>query len=409
METLPCNNDHMSHCIAIEKVTMVLLGLLSNKRLNELIWGKYEGDFFLAQMIRIVARHCIKYFNDVSDLLRMYDRQIQRRKALVDRTTRLVNATIDYDVKIPEMLPSEATGPRAFSMLTELADAMDYCSRIEQQKIMFCFGQVLHINSYGGDCLDCPMFLRALQFRTDCMNTACRCQPNCRAYLGGMHQANLLEIYANEEGVTIDEAVLLVMKKYGLNPDEPFSPLPAEECAGWVQVKGNITLPCAPPNEIDIPFYSSSGNLVQRALVSRLGAGKVILPQTWWSCDPQFVTEVNIPSQRPFPLLNMDLMSRQPGAEVMVTDSLIDAQLNSISPTSNTIWTSWIGGTAAAPDVAWDALKNRKVTYVVIPHSGLPIDECRKTALIVLSKLKKVKVASLNVVENYDSRSLGGC
>jgi len=426
LATLPEDFDAENRRIADDKVNILLLCALSKGQISKMLHGRECGDWFVTRTRRIVWRPHERKFSEVSDLPMRARQQVQERRMFIDRATKLLKAGLgkthgdivdqSWGAQDTYLLADTCATPggasqytRAFplsdridhtslDLLQQLAEAEEKLSFLEQRKISFSFGQAFQVDSCGQDCLTCPDFPQQIGWRRFCKNTNCSCQSNFELYSGREHDPQLAELFADQEGILLEEALLRLQGILGINANEPFAPLPAEMCTGWSQVKQCIT-PSPPPSDSrTISFFSPNGNLCQQAIIFQRDGKKIILPQTWWSCDPRFVSELNIPSQEPYLLLNSDRLARYRDAEVYVTDSLVRAAIYSQNYNADTVWTSWIGGRMAAPGVNWSVLEGRKVTYVVRQHSGLSVDECHKVAATVLSKLKNVKLAECNVL-----------
>ena len=144
-------------------------------------------------------------------------------------------------------------------------------------------------------------------------------------------------------------------------------------------------------------------NLIGTVAVKIEDGRKTLIPLTSWSqANSSYEYWFTVPFEKPYPLLNWNIIHQQNHAEICLVDSVELAHYNQISETSHDrIWTSWYGDIDAIPDVRWEILENRKVTYYLIPHSGRDMQDIYRTALRATHYIQSVPGITLEFIE-YD-------
>ena len=278
---------------------------------------------------------------------------------------------------------------------------VENCSALLYQSgYYYQFGKVFHNNNNGQECIDCPFFLQILSGLGNCNNSYCADYKNLQIYLSQQPMPSLIEIFAIQEGITTEEAVAKLMDKFGIKLDEPFAAIPIPEAANAHQIKNIRHVMPVRPNILKIPFMSSANSLLGLAAVNQTTDNKkLVVPFTAWSfCGYSEELFFPVPFDKPYPLLNWNLIVQNPDAEIFLSESIefADVNTNKYKQCSEIIWTAWIGGKETAADVNWEMLRNRKVT-IVIQNSSKDIVESALAAYFSLKPIAGVTIEFQNM------------
>lgn len=205
---------------------------------------------------------------------------------------------------------------------------------------------------------------------------------------------SLLSIYQQQRGFNEDSAVGILAEQFSIEDDVYSVSVPCEK--NWEQVpRYQYDLPG--PNECHKSYFfmGKHGQKILEAKETNIQNGyKVILPITFWSkIGNETVYPFSIPGRKPYPLFNLDKISKYPDATVFLTDNITNTGMIYNTSALN-ILTSWIGGLKAVKYVDWQPLLSLKngINYLITQHSGLSDKEMFQTALAVCVELKKIGV-----------------
>lgn len=273
-------------------------------------------------------------------------------------------------------------------------------------------GQILNRNDTDISCLECQLFPSMVVNQFVCNNTACSSYRNYLNYLNcSVIPGDLVKLYAQQEGLLLEDAYCDLQEKFKIKTSEKYSELSDIKNSGWYQIKNIKKQNLLTHDQINyIPFLGATNNLLGCVIIERTSENqKLIYTRTAWSFgSSQTEYLFDLPFVKPYPLFNWNLIVNNPTVPIYLSDSVELAHWNSLHNHQGIIWTAWLGGSETALDVRWDILHGRKVTYVLMQHSGLSMKEIYKTALTASTKLKDVSAIELDYYECNPRNVKGG-
>jgi len=207
----------------------------------------------------------------------------------------------------------------------------------------------------------------------------------------------LIDIFAEQEGVSIEDAVKELAVRFNIKIHEPFSALNFEFKHKCFQVKSIQGSPGNCPNLLYIAFQGVNNNILgYAAVVYTSEPRKIIIPVSAWCLSNSYEEYF---AMVPFKnvLWNWNLIARNLATEIWLYDSVELAFY--AKNDDNVIPTSWIGGRTTALEVNWEILRNRKVVYILHEHSGFLMKNIYETALVAHCGLKNVDGIQLRFLQ----------
>jgi hypothetical protein len=151
------------------------------------------------------------------------------------------------------------------------------------------------------------------------------------------------------------------------------------------------------------PFRDEHGEVIMILVRTYdwLHQAKRLIPLTAWS-EPHRVKPLQalVPLSDKQILYNLDLLSANPAAQVILVDAVEIAEANqSRCHNSEVIWTSWICDEGQFDQVEWEPLKRRSVCYLVTNHSGVSLAEQYARAKQLASFLRETQGIELSFAQ----------
>lgn len=412
------NAVDMQHDIAEEqriiakgKVELMLMALLNAGRISEVLHGANKGDFFRTIQFKIVTKQHKRLLSDSNNIKCWIKSRQQDFQNLLNLSTNItktmpdiVNITaIETDTGFPVPYNESQQPSRIeqviFGLQEQLRHLENISSSLYKWGVYYPFGKIFFNNDGGKECLECPWFTEILAGTGSCTNAQCPDYKNLPVYLSQPQMPRIIDLFVMQEGLLPEDAVQKLMKEFGIKLDEPFTALPITDSDNVNQIRNIHGMP--PSNNAIgrfIPFHGSANTVLGFAAVNQTVENKrLMFPVTAWSFSGS--TEeffFPVPFERPYPLLNWNLIVQNPDAEIFLSESIELADVNTnIYQYSEIIWTAWLGGKETAADVNWEILRNRKVT-IVIHNNSKDIVESALAAYFSLKSIAGVTIEFQN-------------
>jgi len=411
---IPCDTVAERATIAQGKIDLLLYQKLGSGQISDILDGEKDDNFFKTKDFKIVCKEHKKILGESHNLRHWIKEQKQDFQASIGHAIKLMEIEVqqqrDYNksmnnsakestssgklAELPTFNPSRKSEVIS-SLQSQLKQVENISESLHQYRVLFPFASVFKNTDASGinDCFDCPHALQFMSGYGECAKLFCPNYSNLKIHLNQQKLPTLIEIFASQEGVEVKDGYKILIDRFGINPDEPDT---LQGNGDWHQVKNISNMTTCLLSFKHIPLYGPTNNLLGYWAIGYTDNGKQIVPVTAWTFGGSHAEYFfQVPFKKPTPLFNWNLIVHNPGAEIFLTDSVEMAAIATNS-NSSVIWTSWLG---AASDVNWQILKQRKIKYVLIQHSGYSMKEIYKTAIIACSQLKDVEGIDIELIE----------
>ena len=185
---------------------------------------------------------------------------------------------------------------------------------------------------------------------------------------------NFLALYATINGCVNSDRVLdynltvnTLLKKFEINKNNVYKPIDLSNCSSW-QSSDDVNIFYRPlsPETRSILFRSETGSVIYSLIRFEIGGITKILPITNWVKNHENPANFFVmPNKEELPLLNLDYISKNPHARIILTEDIELAYKHGTEYVQEgIIWTSWYGRDIAIERVDWKILKGRKIYYL---------------------------------------------
>lgn len=428
--------------VAAAKVGMALWTKLLNQELDEILPGKYKGNFFVLgdQMISwkefsTTLDKCserYKQLEDMASALRNTSAMMGKLSRLNKRQQSSTQQMPTGDILLPasgtepipyQPVPNGLQGPSSSGSIDVVETASRYRweregvdaekSLLRQSQIYVPPGIVFTTTPDGKiPCLRCKWFPAVFRQYWSSPGTVPAMPANCNCprtadaavlsskYVSPVMFETLINLWSQFCGRPVSGLVRGLCEKLGIEYDAPFEDVPLEK--DWYQAAttGIIHLhesQNSPQEEKTIDFREGENSILGSIHIVRQDRERWIATPTTCFRNGHMAGTVlcNAPFPKPYPLWNTDLIAQKADACIRISASLLDAYERQTSGTYNGfLYTSWFGGAETFSDTDWHTLGGRKVLY---DWDGT--DEDAQLALAVIDGLKKVDCLSISIIQ----------
>jgi hypothetical protein len=222
---------------------------------------------------------------------------------------------------------------------------------------------------------------------------------------------SLLQLYRNVRPHldSEEDAVRHIAEKAKINCD-PFLPLEIDGRTYWHTREMDAGTPELLVASGVYEFKNQDGFVLFYVTRYAEGESKQLIPTTRWSKGSDHGPKLTLLGEQLYPLMHLDLLSKNQTASVILTDSIEIAALNqrklSEEDAANVAWTAWYGEQRAIPNVQWDALQGRHVCYFLAEHSGYGLRKVYEIAMKAYAELKLVGEITLDFFDDASGKNM---
>ena len=216
---------------------------------------------------------------------------------------------------------------------------------------------------------------------------------------------NFLALYATINGCVNSDRVLdynltvnTLLKKFEINKNNVYKPIDLSNCSSW-QSSDDVNIFYRPlsPETRSILFRSETGSVIYSLIRFEIGGISKVLPITNWVKNHENPANFFVmPNKEKFPLLNLDYISKNSHARIILTEDIELAYKHGTEYVQEgIIWTTWYGRDNAIKRVDWEVLKGRNVYYLC---KNIDSESEISITLKILKEFKELPETYLNII-----------